>query len=242
MAPMRIETSATFRVSPDRLWPLLANTDSLNRELGLPSVEYAYTPLAQGGSAVRARARIGLVTMEWDEHPFEWIWPRAYSIRRVFHRGPMREFRAAFRIEPEGTGCRVAIEVDIEARSLLGRLIAKPFGRKSVDQTIEATRNFERYLLGEIASPYPNRFGRARVDRDELASRLRQLAELPVERALVDRLGKLVADEVDERVCDLRPFQVAEAWGEDRLSVLRTCLYATRVGLLDLRWHVICPS
>ena len=139
---MRIEASETFRVAPDRLWPLLANTDSLNRELGLPNVDYTFTPLSQGGSAVRARTRVGLVTMEWDEHPFEWIWPREYSIRRVFHKGPMREFRAAFRFEPTGQGCRVGIQVDLEPAGFLGKLVAKPFGQKSLNQTIEATRNF----------------------------------------------------------------------------------------------------
>lgn len=239
---MRIEASETFRVAPDRLWPLLANTDSLNRELGLPNVDYTFTPLSQGGSAVRARTRVGLVTMEWDEHPFEWIWPREYSIRRVFHRGPMREFRAAFRFEPTGQGCRVGIQVDLEPAGLLGKLVAKPFGQKSLNQTIEATRNFERFLLGEIPSPYPNRFGRGVIDRPELEGRLRQLGQLSLDRALVDRLGRLVIEEVDEHICDLRPYEIADTWKADRFQVLRLCLYATRVGILDLRWHVICPS
>lgn len=239
---MRIEAAETFRVPPEKLWPLLANTDSLNRELGLPSVEYTFTPLEQGGSAVRARARMGPVTMEWDEHPFEWVWPREYSIRRIFHRGPMREFQAAFRFEPAGQGCRVGIRVDLEPAGLLGRLIAKPFGRKSLNQTLEATRNFERFLLGEIPSPYPNRFGRGEIDRGELEGRLRQLGQLSLDRALVDRLGRLVREEVDEHLCDLRPYEIADAWNADRFEVLRLCLYATRVGILDLRWHVICPS
>lgn len=239
---MRIEASETFRVPAEKLWPLLANTDSLNRELGLPSVEYAFTPLEQGGSAVRARARVGPIRMEWDEFPFEWMWPRSYSIHRVFHRGPMREFRAAFRFEPSGQGCRVDVTVDLEPAGVVGKLIAKPFGRKNLDKTIEAARNFERFLLGEIPSPWPNRYGRGAVDRLELDGRLRQLRDTTTDRSLVDRLGRLITEEVDEHLCDLRPYEVADAWKVDRFEVLRLCLYATRAGILDLRWHVICPS
>lgn len=56
---MRIEAFETFRVAPERLKPLLADIDSLNREIGLPSVEYTFAPLPQGGSSVRGRARVG---------------------------------------------------------------------------------------------------------------------------------------------------------------------------------------
>ena len=40
----------------------------------------------------------------------------------------------------------------------------------------------------------------------------------------------------------MRPFALADAWREPRLSVLRMFVYATRVGLLDLEWDVICPN
>jgi class 3 adenylate cyclase len=40
----------------------------------------------------------------------------------------------------------------------------------------------------------------------------------------------------------MRPFALADSWREDRLEVLRLFLYATRAGLLDLEWDVICPN
>ena len=40
----------------------------------------------------------------------------------------------------------------------------------------------------------------------------------------------------------MRPFALADAWGEERLEVLRLFLYATRAGLLDLEWDVLCPN
>ena len=39
----------------------------------------------------------------------------------------------------------------------------------------------------------------------------------------------------------LRPYALADAWGADRRAVLELCLLATRAGLLESRWEVVCP-
>jgi class 3 adenylate cyclase len=40
----------------------------------------------------------------------------------------------------------------------------------------------------------------------------------------------------------VRPFALADAWGADRQETLRLLLHATRVGLFELRWEVMCPN
>src|SRR6185295_4068654 len=42
-------------------------------------------------------------------------------------------------------------------------------------------------------------------------------------------------------VSRLRPYALAEAWEADRKTVLELCLLATRHGLLELRWELLCP-
>jgi class 3 adenylate cyclase len=39
----------------------------------------------------------------------------------------------------------------------------------------------------------------------------------------------------------LRPYVLADAWGVPRRQVLELCLWATRVGLFDLQWDILCP-
>ena len=39
----------------------------------------------------------------------------------------------------------------------------------------------------------------------------------------------------------IRPYSLADTWGEDRETVLRLCLHATRLGVLDLTWELMCP-
>jgi class 3 adenylate cyclase len=238
---MHLDRTDTYRVTPDRLWPLFANTDSLNREVGLPPVDYKFERQEQGGTRIRARARAVGLNMEWEEPPWEWTWPRHYSVKRVFTKGPFKEFRANFEAFSEGGGTRVKVSIDFEPNGLIGSVIASTAAKKSVNDMFEAARNFERFLLGNAPSPYPKRYGKAVVEGTQLIGALKRLSDFPVKKALVERLGRFVAEEVDEHVRDVRPFRLADDWREDRIEVLRLCLWATRAGLLDLRWHVICP-
>jgi len=39
----------------------------------------------------------------------------------------------------------------------------------------------------------------------------------------------------------MRPYALADEWGADRRDVLRLFLLATRFGMLDFRWDLLCP-
>ena len=54
-----------LRSSPEALWPLVADTNRFNRDVGLSGVE------AQRGADGRRRVRLGRL-IEWEEEPFEW--------------------------------------------------------------------------------------------------------------------------------------------------------------------------
>ena len=47
------------------------------------------------------------------------------------------------------------------------------------------------------------------------------------------------ADDLDR--ARLRPYALADAWGADGARVLELCLHATRAGLLESRWELLCP-
>jgi class 3 adenylate cyclase len=40
----------------------------------------------------------------------------------------------------------------------------------------------------------------------------------------------------------MRPFALARVWGADPYEVLRLFLYATKVGILNLTWELMCPN
>jgi hypothetical protein len=39
----------------------------------------------------------------------------------------------------------------------------------------------------------------------------------------------------------IRPYAQADSWSEPRREVLEACFRATRAGLLDLQWDLLCP-
>src|SRR5207302_9989577 len=39
----------------------------------------------------------------------------------------------------------------------------------------------------------------------------------------------------------IRPYELADLWGVERRDALGICLEATRHGLLELRWELLCP-
>jgi class 3 adenylate cyclase len=238
---MHLERTEPFRISPERFWPLLANTDSMNREVRLPEVAYEFKPLRQGGSTVIARARQGPIKLEWEEHPYEWTWPGTFGVRRVFSKGPFKELRVGFSVKPNAPGSAITVTFDVEPAGLMGKMLTGTVGNKTLDDIFGAYRGYERYLLGEAPTPFPHRYGRAVVDGTQLGAALKRLEELSVDRKLIERLGRLVAEEVDERVRDIRPFVLADEWNLPRLDVLRLFLFATKAGLLELRWHLVCP-
>jgi class 3 adenylate cyclase len=68
-----------------------------------------------------------------------------------------------------------------------------------------------------------------------------QLVGQGFDSALVSRLTNLVnvADELT--LSRLRPYAFADLWGDSRKQMLELFLQATRVGLLDFQWEVLCP-
>jgi adenylate cyclase len=240
--PVRSVAEATVAAPREKLWRLLANTERLNRSIGLPAVSFG--PPAGGSKAfVRpASARMYGISIEWDEFPFEWTEPNGYRVRRVFRGGPLAEFVGGADFAPAGPGCtRVTIVADIRPRAGWARFLARAAGAKGCADTLRYVRKavwpWERFP--QVAYPPPARTAPAnRLALDRGAAALRS-AGAPAEA--VDRLIAHLAEAGDEEVAHMRPFALADTWGLPRLDVLRTFLLATRSGLLELTWDLICP-
>ena len=73
MNTLHYEAAGTFRVTPEALWPLVADTARVNRAIGLPPVEYSIKPAEGGGETLEGTLRLlGLPLARYTEHPFRW--------------------------------------------------------------------------------------------------------------------------------------------------------------------------
>lgn len=236
-----------LRSPPAVLWPLVADTDRFNRDAGLTTVERV------GGDALaNARRRLRFhrlgVTVEWEEEPFEWAEPHGFSVVRRYSKGPFASLHVRARLTPtDSGGTHLVYEVDATPRNLLGRAsIPLQIGWLSARTFARVFHAYDRHAStaaeAGIPTPVPagpvrfTRGGRRRLDN------LRQtLLTEGVDATIVAPLADLVGTCDDLTAHQLRPYELADTWELPRDAVLEACLVATRLGLLEFEWHLLCP-
>lgn len=236
---------------PERLWPLVADTDRFNRDTGLPPVtDVRVEGEAHGPGERHLRIRVAGVPVEWDESPFQWIAPRSFGVVRRYRRGPLREMRVEVELESlPGGRTRLHYGVQVQPRGLLGAfavplqiglLSRRAFGR-TFARYARTARDEEPGSTESDSSPARFDAKLTDVGAARLGALVRRLEETGRDPALVAHLAAYVGGSDEADLVRMRPYALAARWGVDRRPVLDLMLHAARVGLLDLRWEVICP-
>ncbi|MCA1621564.1 MAG: adenylate/guanylate cyclase domain-containing protein [Acidobacteria bacterium] len=236
-----------LRADPRALWPLVSDTNRFNRDAGLPDVARRAAD-AEPGRAPQRRLRLSKlgVGVEWDEEPFEWVRPFRFGVVRRYRTGPVAEARVSAELtERVGGGTRLVYDVTARPRGALGRaVIPVQVGRVSARKFAEVFRRYDALALegaaaggdaGAVASPLG---ASERALLEALSGRLVAGGE---DAELVARLRETIARGDDLTLSRMRPYALADAWGATRRDVLELFLRATRAGLLDLRWELLCP-
>jgi class 3 adenylate cyclase len=238
-----VKTEAFFEIpfAPEEVWPVLSQTDLLNRSAGLPPVDYKLTPLPEGGNRVVASTKFFGLPFEWEEKPFEWREPEFYRVERVFKKGPIVRIVGGMDFRSEAGKTRVRTYSEIYPRGGLGEAVAKYLlGPKATSGMDEVAKHVTEFLRGQKPESYPN-LKKSEPNAGALESAIQRLRSLAGESELVARLEAFVRESADVDLSRIRPFAVARRWKTDRWEVLRLFLLATRAGLLDLSWEVLCP-
>ena len=238
--------------SPEQLWPLVADTNRFNRDTGVPEVEAVPAKGTRLGNA-RRRLRLFFLGMavEWEEQPFEWTRPQRFGVVRRYTKGPIAELRVLAELIPretssegrKSTGTKLVYQLWARPRGLLGLIIIPvQIGIVSARNFAKTFREYDelaRHGLS-VASAAPEvEFvpgGRAR-----LLALSEKLAAEGIEAELVALLVDHVECADDFALTRIRPYELATQWKQPRRAVLEACLAATRAGMLDLQWNLICP-
>jgi class 3 adenylate cyclase len=233
-----------LKADPEKLWPFVADTNRFNRDTNVPAVEVE--PTKRRLRNARRRVRLSLLGMpvEWEEQPFEWVRPSRFGVKRTYSKGPVAEMKALAELTPRAEGgSRFTYDVLVRPKSLLGFIVI-PL-QIGVLGSRRFRRAFERYDELALAETSPVELQQTSLSPAAgsrvAAIRERLLADEDADAAAVEFLIEFVQQADDFAVARIKPYELADNWGQSRRVVLETFLRATRLGLLDLRWDLLCP-
>ncbi|HLM24712.1 MAG TPA: adenylate/guanylate cyclase domain-containing protein [Pyrinomonadaceae bacterium] len=240
-----------LKSSPERLWPFIADTNRFNRDTGVPSIE-----VDSAGKRLRnARRKVRLsmygLPVEWEEQPFEWVKPFRFGIERVYNKGPIARLRVLAQLTPKPDGgTHLIYEMWSTPRNFPGA-VAIP-----VQLNLVVARRFrdsiKKYddsaFKGAVAETVQPNTSQSSFDLSRLGSLKQKLiadlesTESPERKIPVaERLADFLEHGDDLAVSRIRAYKLADDWQEPRRLVLEICLRATRIGLLDFQWDLLCP-
>jgi class 3 adenylate cyclase len=240
-----------LKSSPERLWPYIADTNRFNRDTGVPQIEIG--PADKQLRNARRKLRLGFygLPVEWEEQPFEWVKPVRFGVERVYSKGPIARLRMRAELTPNSDGgTHLIYEVWSMPRNIPGA-VAIP-----VQLNFVVARRFREYIQkydnvafqGAAAETAGPNTSQSSFDLQRLATLKQKLiadletTESPGQKlAVAARLADFLERGDDFAVARIRPYKLADDWHEPRRLVLEVCLRATRVGLLDFQWDLLCP-
>jgi hypothetical protein len=233
---------------PEKLWPLVANTERVNLAIGLPQVEVTDTPDDAGGSIRTARSRVFGMEMAWRELPFDWVKNREHSVCRRYSKGPLETMWNRVELTPrEGGKTELVHEIWMVPRHIIGRMAASWELSQKIEKNIDRLyRRLDASLVAAVADgpgsdPFEPPFEPSAAQKRYAEHIAGQLVEQGFDRRLVEQVIDHVLYQPTKVLETIRPYALADAWGKGRTELLTLFLHAANRGLVHLAWDLVCP-
>ncbi|MBO0589303.1 adenylate/guanylate cyclase domain-containing protein [Sporosarcina sp. E16_8] len=225
-----------------QIWSLLEDTNQLNQEIGLFPVRFSPYSHKEGSLFRQSRTRVfGAIEIAWREYAFEWIKQQSYSLERVYTKGPIVQVQWKVSVEPQGENTTLLkLKGDFTYRNLVGRLAMKiiiiPQLRKTFLYALQLEGN------SGVAAIRPRLKQVAVVEKERLDRLTAKLTEAFSNEQMIEQLIQTLVNGKDEEVTSMKPLQWAEIHKFDRRQTVELFLIATKVGVLDQEWSLMCPN
>ena len=235
-----------LKSSPVALWPLVADTSRFNHDTGLPPFsEIKNAPDVLPGARRLQFYMYGFYHWVWDEEPFQWVFPYRYTVRRHYKKGPLSEMSVVLTMDerPEG-GTHLRYRLWVRAASLIGDWALQiQFGLFNGPMTIKTFKKYDEII--QRGGSYYDIEGSGKFApgaRERLKAVRQTIVQKEGDNHIFNQLIQLLENADDLALQRLRPYQLAYFWKLPRRDVLEVFLRATRAGILDMRWELLCPS
>lgn len=238
--------------SPEALWDLVADTNRFNQDTHLlpvtivnagerESTDERYLIRTHGLKLFGRR----FVPLEWEEEPFEWVHPYRFGVERNHRQGPLKQLRTMTELIPQPDGGTLAV-YEVWATPSATIFIPAVLLQIGLISRIQFRRVFYKYdrLAQQPPPPAFESVSKPQIapgGLERLEAARKDMAAFSDQPELVDRLVEFLRAADDMTLAQIRPYLLADYWAVSRRHLLETCLLATRAGLLDFRWDLLCP-
>jgi class 3 adenylate cyclase len=240
-----------LKSSPERLWPFIADTNRFNRDTGVPQIEIEKSNNRLRNARRKVRLSLYGLPVEWEEQPFEWVKPSRFGVERVYSKGPLARLKMRAELQPKSDGgTHLIYELWSTPRHLPGALaIPMQINFVVARRFRDAMRKYDdsAFMGAAVEAVEPNT-SQSSFDLQRLTALKQKLiadletTESPEKKLdVAERLIDFLEHGDDFAVARIRPYKLADDWRESRRLVLEVCLRATRTGLLDFQWDLLCP-
>jgi hypothetical protein len=238
-----------LKASPRQLWDYVANTDRLNRAVGLGPVEESFQ-VAQGELTRFGKNKSAGLSVEWKEHPFEWVYGKRLGVLREMVQGPLYWYRNTVDLKPKaGGGTQLTHTVELEPRGVFGRVAAaaeiglrlrlalnRVYGR--IDELINAAVDQPTM----VADAFEEAFRLDAGQEQRLATIEKRMVDDGADPISVSRLGDFLRHAPAPEVARIRPLALSKRLQLEANVLTTACLWAAKEGALTLAWDLICPA
>jgi class 3 adenylate cyclase len=232
-----------LKSAPEAIWPYVSDTNRFNRDTGQPEIEM----LDNRMGTRHLRMKLPILRVEWEEEPFEWTYPYSFGVLRTYSRGPIDEMRVQVTFDPRPDGgTRLTYQTWIRTNNILAQLgIPFVIGVIAKNRFEKAFRYYDK-ITEKDNSQQLIKIGRPRGLNSRERARFKSLSETIVNQgtssSLVARLESFLNEADELSLQRIRPYALADHWNENRRAVLEMFLRATRAGIFDMSWDLLCPS
>ncbi|WP_377890247.1 adenylate/guanylate cyclase domain-containing protein [Alkalihalobacillus sp. R86527] len=241
MKERRFSLVKQFPLPKEKVWDLLATNDHLNRMIGLFPVQFSNAKFDDSLFYLPAKAKMSGVSLSWKEYPFEWVKGEYYSVQRIYTSGPLAEFRAGIKLKDVSVDEEPMTEVEVfsmlRPATVLGKLVIPVVAIPGMKKT---HAYIEKYIALEdspiVAVPQPKHH--STTNEQALTHVMNKLEPSKAKDFFMEHL----IQSHDQGVVEMQPYKLADQWGLDRDDVLSLFLEATKAGVLNLAWSLMCPT
>lgn len=244
------ENSIELEKPIEVVWQQIANTNRFNELSG--SGTYTGDEVVQPDKSIIryckgyiAKHEMGNITWKWSERLPEWQAPYYYRQQRDFTFPVLVSIIFECNLVSTLKGCKLRVNLTFTGFTRLGHLMGK----------LRIYKNKSDFLWGimlaminkfEVTSPKISSSWSPPNYSTIKQKKVNKIIEIMNSSKFGHNAGARIADFAMHALAtdaiSMRPLQLANYWNLPQNDVIEACLQGMSLGLLDMRWDVLCPQ